>query len=171
MKPFPEVLIELKASKSVPGEVGIFAVRPIKKGEVILRTDDDPVTEDERISMEEFKTLSADMQERIKNFCVEEDDGYYVGAGMNFNELPSSWYINHSCEPNLGFNKDADYVAMRDIEKGEELSYDYGFVEGGKYMLNCLCGTPSCRKIIRGNDHLDPEFRKKYGEYLHPDFR
>lgn len=40
------------------------------------------------------------------------------------------WYTNHSAEPNLkaymcGMHGDLDYVALRDIEPGEECTIDY----------------------------------------------
>ena len=63
--------------------------------------------------------------------------------------------INHSCDPNCGIQCDEDlihkYVAFKNIEVGEELTYDYAM---GNYVVqnfpNCLCGTNQCRKDITG---------------------
>ncbi len=48
-------------------------------------------------------------------------------------------------------NKDAVFIeAMRDIKKGEELTYNYGIVLGEphtsrlKKLWACRCGSPKC---------------------------
>ncbi len=56
-------------------------------------------------------------------------------------------FINHSCEPNtfMRRTKDrAEFYALRDIAKGEELTVDYeeSHHEG---RLACRCGAPRCR--------------------------
>jgi len=38
-------------------------------------------------------------------------------------------FINHSCEPNVGFAGNVVLVAMRDIEAGEELTTDYAMFD------------------------------------------
>ncbi len=59
-------------------------------------------------------------------------------------------FINHSCEPNtfMRRTKDrAEFYALRDIAKGEELTVDYGesHHEG---RLRCRCGASRCRGFI-----------------------
>ncbi|OON19073.1 SET domain protein [Opisthorchis viverrini] len=64
-------------------------------------------------------------------------------------------YINHSCEPNCTaevLNCESGshiiIIASRDIEKGEELTYDYKFdiEEERGDRIPCLCGAPNCRR-------------------------
>ena len=38
-------------------------------------------------------------------------------------------FINHSCEPNVGFAGNTVLVAMRDISPGEELTTDYALFD------------------------------------------
>ncbi len=56
-------------------------------------------------------------------------------------------YINHSCDPNC-YNDIIDdeiwIYAMRDIKKGEELSYDYGFQRQDWHKRPCRCGAKNC---------------------------
>jgi len=76
--------------------------------------------------------------------------------------------LNHSCEPNCGIKDLFRIVAMRDIEPGEELFWDYDMSEDNcKYgwEMQCSCGTASCRKIIRGYRYLPAEIRRKYADY------
>ncbi|EEB05744.1 histone lysine methyltransferase Set1 [Schizosaccharomyces japonicus yFS275] len=63
-------------------------------------------------------------------------------------------FINHSCAPNCiakiirveGHQKIVIY-ADRDIEEGEELTYDYKFPEEVD-KIPCLCGAPTCRGYL-----------------------
>jgi hypothetical protein len=56
--------------------------------------------------------------------------------------------INHSCDPNCevtGQGLKLWISAIRDIKKGEELSYDYGFSFDKDYkQFPCKCGKKSC---------------------------
>jgi len=64
-------------------------------------------------------------------------------------------FINHSCEPNLGFVDGTPvHYALRDIEPGEELCYDYSTCmnEAG-WAIPCRCGSASCRGTI--TSHCD----------------
>ena len=59
-------------------------------------------------------------------------------------------YINHACEPNTFMRRTAtrcEFYALRRIERGEELTVDYGesHHEG---RLRCRCGSMRCRRWI-----------------------
>jgi SET domain len=54
-------------------------------------------------------------------------------------------FINHSCEPNVGFAGNIVLIAMRDISPGEELTTDYALFDDYDGMMGCQCRTPSCR--------------------------
>ncbi len=59
-------------------------------------------------------------------------------------------WINHSCAPNtfLRRTKDrAEFYALRDIRKGEELTVDYG-ASHHEGRLRCRCGASKCRGWI-----------------------
>ena len=56
--------------------------------------------------------------------------------------------INHSCNPNCevaGVGLKVWVYAIKDIKKGEELSYDYGFGYDEYYKdFPCRCGSKNC---------------------------
>ena len=57
-------------------------------------------------------------------------------------------FINHGCEPNLGFlTGSLTLYSLRDIAPGEELLFDYSTCmnEPG-WMIRCRCGAKSCRR-------------------------
>ncbi|XP_068660012.1 histone-lysine N-methyltransferase ASHH3-like [Aristolochia californica] len=65
-----------------------------------------------------------------------------------------SRYINHSCQPNTEMQKwriDGEtrigIFATRDIKKGEDLTYDYRFVQFGADQY-CHCGALGCRRKL-----------------------
>lgn len=69
-------------------------------------------------------------------------DGSNGGSGAEF--------INHCCEPNLEariISNHILYFALRDVNKGEELSIDYRF-SADVERYECKCGFPNCRGTI-----------------------
>jgi uncharacterized protein len=78
-------------------------------------------------------------------------------------------YVNHSCEPNAGMAGQISVIALRDIEAGEEICFDYAMCDGSPYdEFTCLCGSAQCRKTISGNDWQRPELWERYKGYFSP---
>lgn len=75
-------------------------------------------------------------------------------------------YIAHSCDPNCGIKNLFEVVAMRDIEKGEEITWDYAMTENSDFRMECKCGAKCCRKVVGAYSMLTPKFRKKYKGYI-----
>ena len=92
---------------------------------------------------------------------------HMVQVGLNRWRMPSKLgaAFNHSCEPNAGVRGLYEFVAMRDIAVGEEVCWDYAMSENYKWRIDCLCGTPSCRKVIGAYDLLPTEIKQKYKGY------
>ncbi|RXH92141.1 hypothetical protein DVH24_021164 [Malus domestica] len=73
-------------------------------------------------------------------------------------------FINHSCDPNCRTEKwmvngeiCIGLFALRDIKKGEEVTFDYNYVRVfGAAAKKCHCGSSVCRGYI-GGDLLDSE--------------
>jgi len=81
------------------------------------------------------------------------------GEDFYFDLVDQTRWINHSCAPNTEVESGRDpvtgtpvawWVALRDLEPGEELVYDYAFV--GALAEPCACGAPHCRGLI-----VDPD--------------
>ncbi|KAJ8541609.1 hypothetical protein K7X08_002425 [Anisodus acutangulus] len=68
-------------------------------------------------------------------------------------------FINHSCDPNCRTEKwmvngevCIGLFALRDIKKGEEVTFDYNYVRVfGAAAKKCACGSPHCRGYIGGD--------------------
>ncbi len=86
-------------------------------------------------------------------FSVDDDTVIDGNVGGDF-----SRFMNHSCEPNCeaelveGKERIRIFIhALRDIEPGEELVYNYGLSLDERYtptlkkQFACHCGSPKCR--------------------------
>lgn len=82
------------------------------------------------------------------------DSTVVVDAAVDGNEAR---FINHSCDPNCDAVIDDGRIwieAIRDIEPGEELAYDYAYqlperhTPALKKKYPCNCGASTCRGSI-----------------------
>lgn len=141
--------IEIRPSKMLPGEIGVFAVKNLPKDSVIV---DASHFDDMRfVPWDKFSGLDPATQKKILAHCPGTPKGFFVPTDLNY--ISVAWHMNHSCNPNVGFNSHDDFVAMRTIRKNEELVWDYGFDETNpSFKMKCTCGGKQCRKIVTGND-------------------
>lgn len=130
---------------SVHGK-GVYAVRPIRKGETVLEYKGEIIT-----WRQALKRHPHDPSQPNHTFYFHLDDGHVIDAKLS--AAPAKW-INHSCEPNLEARQDGRRVfldALRDIGPGEELFYDYRLIIDGRKTAKakkehaCLCGAGTCR--------------------------
>ena len=55
-------------------------------------------------------------------------------------------FLNHSCDPNAGYDGSEYIVALRPIPAGEEIRMDYGtFSFSFDHEFTCRCGAANCR--------------------------
>ncbi len=130
---------------------GLFAQKDIKKGEIIADWKGGKIYEAKKCS---------DLPKVVRDHAIQFGEHDWIdtdGIGR---------LINHSCNPNCGMNGKFQIISMRDIKKGEWLTYDYEMTEDSDWAMKCKCGETNCRKIIRGFRFLPIERRKTYGKYI-----
>jgi len=135
---------------------GLFAVEPIYPGEVIAAWGG-------RITpVGEFEPLP----ESVRKLSLQiEDDFFLVPQGGE----NAADFINHSCDPNAGMSGQILVVAMRLIETGEEICYDYAMSDGSSYdEFECSCGAPVCRGRVTGNDWARADLWSRYDGFFSP---
>lgn len=160
---------------------GYFALEPIKKGEAIFRCilDDcdylriekitDAYTRDE--TLEIFKEYPKSVEFIHRYSYMVDDDLFDWPRGWKDSMLTETcMFFNHSCDPNCGFASidTALVVAIRDIEIGEELTYDYQLMdsEASFYTgLDCKCGSYNCRGILKFDEYRNVDWSIKYYKY------
>lgn len=135
---------------------GVVAVADIARDEVVAIKVGHVVTHDEidRVA------------ETVGDMALQIEDEFYLSPRSRDEVHDMSVFINHSCDPNVGFRGQVVYVAMRDIKAGEELCHDYAMERSDDYSLDCRCGSPLCRGKVTGNDWKLPELQQRYGEYF-----
>ena len=125
---------------------GVFAKRKIAKGTRILEYLG------ERVPVSRFLVAISDGK-APSIYAFRVNDSFIIDGAVNGNE---SRFINHACEPNCEayvFDDKPYIYAMRDITRGEELTFDYrlhsttGSTIGQRdqEQLRCLCGSDNCR--------------------------
>ena len=113
------------------------------------------------IRLEELKRRPFD----VRRLTLQIDEDAFL---VSTTEGPADW-VNHSCEPNAGLRGQVTLVAMRTIERGEEICFDYSMADGCDYdEFTCHCGVPSCRGLISGEDWKRPELLERYAGYRSP---
>jgi hypothetical protein len=93
--------------------------------------------------------------------------------------LGAARFLNHACSPNLGVKtnllKLPDFFALQDIEKDEEITFDYAMTEYTHYEridpslefdLTCLCNSPNCRGKLGYYSELPEAAKNKYRGFV-----
>lgn len=126
----------------------MFAARTIPAGTRIMEYIGERIDQDEADARH-----PANPDDPFHTFFFALSSGVVIDGGVNGND--GRW-INHSCAPNCEtqegrHGKRVYIVALRDIQAGEELNYDYSLVIEGrltrklKAQYLCLCGADNCR--------------------------
>lgn len=145
-----------EAHQNADGSCSIFAIQNISQGELVSLWGGTVLHK---------KDLDSSMP-RFTQRVIQIDEELYL---LTAEEKEPNDCFNHSCEPNLGFSGQIGLVAMRDIEVGEQLCFDYAMSDGEPYdEFECLCGSVTCRKKITGNDWKLPQLWVKYKNYFSP---
>ncbi|BAM88687.1 putative histone-lysine N-methyltransferase with a SET domain [Bradyrhizobium oligotrophicum S58] len=117
--------------------LGLFATKPIKKGTKIVRYFgpllDSKKAEDDAIE---------------NKYLFELDKRWTIDGSVRENVAR---YINHSCKPNAESDvkprkKKIIIRAIKNIEPGEEINYDYGTDYFKAYLKPIGCKCEACEK-------------------------
>ncbi|MFI9507910.1 SET domain-containing protein [Nocardia sp. NPDC052566] len=154
-----ESWITPKAAKGVDSTIagrGLIALAPITAGDTVAVKGGHIVTTDD------LHQLS----ESLQNSEIQIDDNLHLVARTDDEYERVMLFINHSCEPNVGFAGNILLVAMRDIREGEELTTDYALFDDYDGSMDCSCGRPTCRQAIDGHDWQRHDLQAKYHGYF-----
>ena len=132
---------------------GLFAVGAFARGEVVCVKGGHVF---DRRRLEELTP-------RLGPAEIQIGEDLFIGPVGEGEREGSMIFSNHSCEPNIGVRGEITFVALRDIEAGEELTHDWATTDDDGYELECRCGAPSCRRTVTGRDWRRPDLQEKYG--------
>ena len=115
---------------------GVFATSDIKAGSVIH------ILTGVTITIRELVNRVNSGNERI-------DDPLQVGMRTYIDLDSLSRTFNHSCAPNAGLRRRSTLFALRHIQTGEEITYDYSTtIAPTIWQMRCRCGSMKCRKLL-----------------------
>jgi uncharacterized protein len=108
----------------------------------------------------------SELPDPLPNSEIQIADGLHLVAVSLEEYEPVMLFINHSCEPNIGFAGNIVLVAMRDVSAGEELTTDYALFDDYDGQMTCHCNTASCRRVIDGHDWRRGDLQRRYQGYF-----
>jgi uncharacterized protein len=155
----PKSLCKVKNSK-IHGR-GLYATADIEEETQIIQYVGEKITKEESTKRAlEWEEQARETGEGLV-YIFELDDTYDIDGRLG--ENPAR-YMNHSCDGNceaINYDGEIWIVARKDIKKGEELVYDYGY--NMEHFLDhpCLCGADNCIGYIVREDQ-----RKKVKKLL-----
>tara|TARA_B100000941_G_C28410246_1_gene503028 strand:+ start:109 stop:609 length:501 start_codon:yes stop_codon:yes gene_type:complete len=144
-----------KVKKSKVHGSGVFATKKIKKNTKIIQYVGEKLTRSEGNRRSE---------QRIKKYLKSQKTGsvyiFELNSKYDIDGLPrynKARYINHSCSPNCEVdivNNEIWISSIKNINAGEELSYDYGYsFDKDDYKDHeCKCGSRNCIGYIISSD-------------------
>ena len=102
---------------------GVYATEPIAEGQVV------------------HNLLPSEVCGEPTKTSIQIDEGVHI-------ENEVGRYVNHSCHPTCEI-KDAKIVSLKNIEQGQEITFDYGKNESVMAApFTCSC----CDKLITGKE-------------------
>jgi D-alanine-D-alanine ligase len=124
---------------------GIYAKKNIEAGEIIFKGEEKA----QRIVTKKYVDANWDekQKEDFKRYAYPLSNQVYILWDDNAAEWAPQ---NHSCEANTAY-KGLNVIALRKINKGEELTLDYATIlDETAQPFECQCGSSFCRGTIKG---------------------
>lgn len=126
---------------------GVFALQPIAAGQRVIEYTGEVISWPEA-----QRRHPHDPADPHHTFFFHIDEQHVIDAKVGGN---AARWINHACDPNCEAEETPEgrifIKALRDLQPGEELFYDYGLVIDErltrtlKRQYACRCGSPDCR--------------------------
>jgi hypothetical protein len=132
---------------------GIFASKNIRKGEVIFTVKGEKIN------------FLIDNKEQAKKAGLN-----WFGFGKNqWIDVENNYCnnLNHSCNPNSGIKNKIHIIALKNINKDEEITFDYSINEADIFWsFKCNCGHKNCRKNIKSIQFLSTDLYNKHKSFI-----
>ena len=125
---------------------GCYATAPVRKGTRVAEYTGPRLSKEEADAANESSPIT-----------------YLFGLGNGSVVIDGhcmAMFINHSCDPNCETEEIRGRVwirAIRNIDAGEEITYDYCLYDGGEDEAQCNCGD----RICRGTMYSPKEVRRR----------
>ena len=151
-------LFEVRSSK-IHGK-GIYAKIDIKKDIKVIEYIGENISKEVgNIRAEEQYKKSMENNNNGAVYVFELNDKYDIDGNVEHN---IARFTNHSCNPNCKYKIENNHIwiiSIKDIKKGEEITYDYDYDPEDYINHPCKCNSENCIGFIIGKEYRD-EFVK-----------
>lgn len=137
----------LKFAKSPIHDWGLFALETIEKDEMVIEYIGELI----RQHLSDIREKRYEKMGIGSSYLFKLDSELVIDATKRGN---LARFINHSCDPNccakvieVGKKKKVVIYALRKINVGEEITYDYKFPHEEE-KIPCRCGSAKCKKWL-----------------------
>ena len=120
---------------------GVFATDKISEGSIVYVKDSLELT----ITPTDYLLHSEEMKEIIDKYSYIDENGNKI-ISWDFAK-----YVNHCCNCNTISTGYGFEIAIRDINKGEQITDEYG-IFNLEMEMKLTCGNRNCRKTIKPDD-------------------
>ena len=123
---------------------GLFAKEMIFKDELIWAPTTDAI---KMIPITELENLSLHERQDWIDHCYQIGDCYYM-------DTDDTRLMNHSCDPNTSdypIENPTMIIAARNIEKDEEITWNYLPFMNPFQVFQCNCGSKNCVNVVKKN--------------------
>jgi hypothetical protein len=140
---------------------GVFAKKDTPKGTKIIEYVGEKITkkESEKRIHKQYEKAEKNNKEG-ENYIFDLNKKYDIDGNVPWNIAK---YINHSCNKNCEVENIDDelwFISTRNIKKGEEITFNYGFDYKDHKDFPCKCGSKNCIGYILAEEHW-PKLNKK----------
>jgi hypothetical protein len=137
---------------------GLFAKQFIPRGTIVFFECAECIVTPKAV----FQKLSPAQKEKLLFHAYTVKDGSVV--------MPcgDSKYMNHCCDSNILDTGKGFDIVVRDIQKGEEATYDYRVFYDKDWGFQCACGSPNCCGTFRCQHPLPSGLRALWDKKLKP---
>jgi uncharacterized protein len=136
---------------------GLFATADMAKDEIVMIKGGHIVSRD---------FLQREVTPKLGPVELQIGDDLFITPVTADEREGSMLYSNHSCDPSLGLRGSIVFVALRNIQAGEELTHDWCMTDDDSYETECTCGSANCRRVLTGKDWQRPELQARYRGYF-----
>lgn len=135
---------------------GIFVREPVPRGAIVA------IFGGRATPGYQFRELTAERQQHALQVA---DDVFLVPD--DHRDLGD--FINHSCDPTAVLVGEITLAAARDLEVGDQLTFDYATSDSSPYdEFECECGADRCRGKVTGEDWMSAELQSLYRGHFSP---
>ena len=142
---------------------GVYAAKPIPTGKRVIEYLGEKIGKEESERRANVQMEHAEKTGDAAVYIFTLNKKWDIDGNVPWN---TARLLNHSCDPNCEAwieEKQIFLYSLRDIDTGEELTFDYGFDIENYEDHPCLCGNENCVGYIVGRDHW-PELKERLAE-------